>query len=191
MADEEDLSALGNAFQGLHPVLVQQEQIYREAGRAVINFSNIESDLTFLFGVLIGADLYSMAIAAIGDVKNNFALRLKLVDLLVEKECTDQEKERWRPISGTISTHKGIRNLIAHQRMGFEPIDGPEPAMSRVVLEPALFGLTRKGRKLEGHQIKATADALEPIADRVYEFARDLMLRRAPDSLKGASEINP
>src|SRR5258707_15469076 len=76
MADEEDLSALGNAFQGLHPVLVQQEQIYREAGRAVINFSNIESDLTFLFGVLIGADLYSMAIAAIGDVKNNFALRL-------------------------------------------------------------------------------------------------------------------
>jgi hypothetical protein len=184
MADENDLSALGEAFRGLHPALVQQEQIYRDAGRAVINFSNIESDLTFLFGVLIGADLYTQAVAVFAEVTNNFALKLKMVDLLVEKECSEQEKAIWRPISGTISTHKGIRNLIAHQRMSFEPIEGPEPAMSRVVLEPALFGSTKKGRKLEGRQIQATADALEPIADRVYQFARDLMLRRAPNSLR-------
>ncbi|MDP3078651.1 hypothetical protein [Bradyrhizobium sp.] len=181
----EDLSALGEAFRGLHPTLVQQEQIFREAGRTVISFSNIESDLTFLFGVLVGADLYTKAVATFEEVKNNFALKLKLIDLMVEKECTEAEKTVWRPISGTISTHKGIRNLIAHQRMSFQiPSDSDQPAASLVVLEPALFS-GRKGRKLEGHEIKATADALEPIADRVYEFARDLMLRRAPAAVPG------
>ncbi|WOH53519.1 hypothetical protein [Bradyrhizobium sp. sBnM-33] len=146
-------------------------------------FSNIESDLIFLFGVLIGADLYTQAVAVFADV-NNFALKLKMVDLLVEKECSEKEKAIWHPISGTISTHKGIRNLIAHQRMSFESIEGPMSAMSRVVLEPTPFGSTKKGRKRERHQIQATADALEPIADRVYQFARDLMLRRAPNSLR-------
>lgn len=98
------------------------------------------------------------------------------MNVLVEKVGSEEERKVWRAISSTISTHKGIRNLVAHQRMGYEDADGPD--LQRVILEPSQ---SKRGRRLEGKDIAKTADALEPMADKIYVFGRDLAIRLVPE----------
>jgi hypothetical protein len=173
---DDNIDAIARAFMPPHPARLQEDKIYRETGRSVIALSNIESDLRFLFGVLLAPSPYGVAVSVFDEV-SNVATKLKLVDVLVEKVCNDDEKKAWRTLSSTISNHKGIRNLVAHQRMGYEDVGGPD--IQRVILEPSRAG--SKGKRLDGNDIARTADALVPLADKVFEFGRDLAIRLSPE----------
>jgi hypothetical protein len=112
---DENINAIARALLPPDPAKLQEDKIYFETGRSVIALSNIESDLRFLFGVLVAPSPYEVATTVFDEVAN-IGTRLKLVNVLVDKVCNDEEKKEWAVISSTISMHKGIRNLVAHQR---------------------------------------------------------------------------
>ena len=65
---------------------------------------------------------------------------------------------RWNKIYSVLSTHKGVRNLIAHQGMH---VGAPnERGEVIVLLKPPWLKKNSKGRELDVESIRSTADAI-------------------------------
>ena len=78
--------------------------------------------------------------------------------------------DAWTKIYKELNTHRGVRNLIAHQRLFMEmSTDAP---FVEVSLNP-LFHNSR-GKRVKAADMKATADELSSINSRLYEFVVQL-----------------
>lgn len=135
-----------------------EEDMYKEAGRAVIALSGVENLLvTYCILLSPGANFEA---ADMFYEQGSFERRLRFTDFVILRWSREKVTKGWKPILGAVQTHRGIRNLVAHQGMALgEPDDrGVRP----VYLEPPTFKKNGKGRRLTIDEIRRTANALKP-----------------------------
>jgi hypothetical protein len=99
-----------------------------------------------------------------------FREKLKLVNFIVLRAGYPTETASWSEIYKELNNHRGVRNLIPHQRrlMSQNP-DAPEIEVS---LEPLFYKSGGKGLRTD--EIRATADELEKVNGRLSIFIRGL-----------------
>jgi hypothetical protein len=148
----------------LNPTRTAANDLYEQAGRAVIKISDIERVLVAICIVLSpGAEK-----AAVEIFLSDWQLdrRLKFVNYLVGRWKKPAVAAEWQNIQKRLREHKGIRNLVAHQGM----VEG-EPnklGIPELFLHP--LSLKKGGKKLSLKDIKVTADALEALLLDVQLF---------------------
>jgi hypothetical protein len=135
---------------------MEKAKLYRQAGRAVVELSNSENLLAVIFCIL------SIPVS-VADAKEMFSSqgafekRLKLVNFMVLRANQASEIEVWAKIYKELNTHRGVRNLMAHQRVVMEAsADSPKVDVS---LNPLFY--KGKGKRVTTAEIKSTADELE------------------------------
>lgn len=129
--------------------------------------SNAEDLLALIFCVLslpVTIELSKEMFASQGP----FEKKLKLVNFVVERADYSQERALWADIYEELNNHRGVRNLVAHQRMmvNYSP-DAPDVEVS---LTPLWYKSGGKGLRTE--EIRSTADELEKINKRLWEFIK-------------------
>jgi hypothetical protein len=97
--------------------------------------------------------------------QGGFERKLKLVNFMVIRANRPNEMEVWGKIFKELDTHRGVRNLVAHQRVIME-MSADSPAVE-VSLTPLFY---KKGKRVTTTEIKATADELENINKRLWDF---------------------
>jgi hypothetical protein len=143
-----------------------EQELYAQAGRAVIRLSDIEKVLAF-FCVILYRPMDFDATKRFYSCRN-FEARLSHVDSLVENVDIAEISKRWKPISKVVRSHLETRNLIAHQGMA-RSSGVNEHGDHYYYLWPPLF--REGGRPLTVTVVKTTADAFE----KAYENLRELV----------------
>jgi hypothetical protein len=165
----EAFAAIARALMPPPPGEREKAELYQHAGRAVVELSTAENYLAVIFCIL------SVPVP-IEDAKKMFASqggferRLMLVNFMVLRTNHPNEMEVWGKIFKELNTHRGVRNLIAHQRMMME-VSADSPAVA-VSLAPLFY--TGNGKRISADEIKATADELESITKRLWSFISGL-----------------
>lgn len=165
----EAISAIARALMPPPPGEMEKAELYRQAGRAVVELSNAENLLAVIFCVL-GVPVPVEDAKAMFSSQGGFEKRLKLVNFMVAHANRVNEIEVWGKIYKELNTHRGVRNLVAHQRVMMEmSTDAPFVDVS---LTPLFY--TGKGKRVTTAEIKATADELESINKRLWKFVSGL-----------------
>ncbi len=151
------------------PGETEKAELYRQAGRAVVELSNSENMLAVIFCILSvpvpvedAKEMFSS--------QGGFEKRLKLVNFMVARANHASEMEVWGKIYKELNTHRGVRNLVAHQRVSME-MSADSPFVD-VWLAPLFY--KGKGKRVTTAEIKATADELENINKRLWKFVGSL-----------------
>ncbi len=165
----EAISALARALMPPPPGETEKAELYREAGRAVVELSNAENMLAVIFCILSVPVPVDDAKAMFSS-QGGFEKRLKLVNFMVVRANNADEISVWGKIYKELNTHRGVRNLIAHQRVIME-MSADSPAIN-VSLNPLFY--TGKGKRVTTAEIKATADELESVNKRIWQFVGSL-----------------
>jgi hypothetical protein len=140
------------------PGETEKKEVYEQAGRAIIELSNAENLLAMIFCIL-GLPV------SIDEAKKVFALqgsldrKSQLVNFMVLHANEPSEIKLWNQIYKELNTHRGVRNLVAHQRMMVSYSSGTP--IADVALTPLLH--SRKGKALRVSDIKSTADELNKV----------------------------
>jgi len=153
----EAVSAIARALMPPPPGEREKAELYQEAGRAVVELSNAENMLAVIFCVLsdpvpveYSKEMFSS--------QGGFERKLNIVNFMVVRANRVEEIEVWKKIYKELNTHRGVRNLIAHQRLFMEmSADAP---FVQVSLNPLFH---KKGKRIGAAEIKATADELNKI----------------------------
>lgn len=165
----EAISAIARAMIPPPPGEMEKAELYRQAGRAVVELSNAENLLAVAFCILsvpVPVEDSKKMFASQG----GFERKLALVNFMVIHAGHAREMAVWGKIFKELNTHRGVRNLIAHQRMIMEmSTDAP---FVEVSLTPLFY--TGKGKRVGTALIKATADELESINQRLWKFVGDI-----------------
>jgi hypothetical protein len=103
--------------------------------------------------------------------QGSFERRINLVNFLVLKWNKPDEFHVWKSIQKKLHTHKGIRNLIAHQG-SFRSSD--EAGNQAVSLRASWLRKDGWGRELDARAIKATGDALTEISQDLRALMKRL-----------------
>ena len=98
----------------LSPRDTAEDRLSPEAGRAIVALSNIENRLAMMFAILSAPAPTEIAKKLFYSART-FEQRLELVNFIVIKDGEANEIRKWRKIYARLHTHKGVRNLIAHQ----------------------------------------------------------------------------
>jgi hypothetical protein len=146
-----------------------EDALYSQAGRAIINLSNVEKLMAVMFAVLSLPVEVEEANKVFYE-QRTFERRLTLLNYAVLKWNVPGEIKAWRAIYQKLKTHKGIRNLIAHQGLFRHPPD--ESGVRAVSLQPPWYNEKSKGRSVEAKEIGATADALKEITIDLWVLIR-------------------
>lgn len=136
--------------------------LYEEVGRAVVGLSGIEMLLAMLFAIITPREVPD--VATLFWDQNGLEKRIRLIDFMAKGELSDDEMKLWKRIREETLRHKGVRNLIAHQRL---TVEGSMEGL-KVSLQPPW--LKKGGKKLDMDEIKGTADAIEKISKDLWEF---------------------
>jgi hypothetical protein len=163
------VSAIARAMMPPPPGETEKAELYQQAGRAVVELSNAENMLAVIFCILsvpVSVDDAKEMFSSQG----GFEKRLKLVNFMVARSNHAEEMEVWSKIYTELNTHRGVRNLIAHQRVMME-MSADSPVVS-VSLSPLFY--KGKGKRVTTAEIKATADELESINKRLWQFVGSL-----------------
>jgi hypothetical protein len=165
----EAISAIARALVPPPPGEMEKAELYRQAGRAVVELSNAENLLAVIFCILSvpvpvedAKEMFSS--------QGGFEKRLKLVNFMVARANHANEIEVWEKIYKELNTHRGVRNLVAHQRVTMEM--STESPVVDVSLTPLFY--KGKGKRVTTAEIKATADELESINKRLRKFVGGL-----------------
>jgi hypothetical protein len=165
----EAISAIARALMPPPPGEMEKAELYREAGRSVVELSNAENLLAVVFCILsVPVPLEDAKVMF--SSQGGFEKRLKLVNFMVVRANRASEIEIWEKIFKELNTHRGVRNLIAHQRVIME-MSAESPVVD-VSLAPLFY--TGKGKRVSTAEIKATADELESINKRLWKFVHGL-----------------
>ena len=167
MTQDNPFSNIVRALIPPPPGELEKKRLHEQVGRAVVELSNAENLLALIFCILslpVSIELSKEMFASQGP----FEKKLKLVNFVVERADYPQERALWADIYKELNNHRGVRNLIAHQRMmvNYSP-DTPEVEVS---LTPLLYKSGGKGLRTE--EISSTADELEKISERLWEFIK-------------------
>jgi hypothetical protein len=115
----EGMRAIARALIPPPPGETEKAELYKQAGRAVAELSNAENLLAAIFCILsvpVPVEVSKTMFSSQG----GFEKRLKLVNFMVVRANRAVEMEVWGKIYKELNTHRGVRNLIAHQRMIME-----------------------------------------------------------------------
>jgi hypothetical protein len=161
------LDPLVRALMPPDPEEREKRELHEQVGRAIVELSNAEDLLAVIFCVLsipVLVDRSKKTFASQG----SFEKKLDLVDFLVRMANHPKEKELWFELHAELNNHRGVRNLVAHQRRFTQRSpDSPEVEVS---LTPLFYKKESKG--LRTSEIKATADELEKINRRLWSFIK-------------------
>jgi hypothetical protein len=148
-----------------------EDELFKQAGRAVIKLSDIENLMAMMFVILSIPVPTSVASELFYD-QGTFERRMKLLNFIVVKWDKPKEVQAWKPIYQKLQAHRGIRNLIAHQGMfRHQPDDLGNRAVS---LRAPWLKKGGKGRELKASDIKATGDALTKVSDDLWSLIKTL-----------------
>jgi hypothetical protein len=151
----------------LVPSDTARDELFREAGRAIVALSNIENYLALIFAVLSVPVSSKVALDLFYEART-FERRINLVDFIVRKENKQNEVTSWEAIFKRLKTHKGVRNLIAHQGL----FRGESDALGNkaAFLRSPWYKASKRSKHLGIKDVMVTADALERIADDVWQL---------------------
>jgi hypothetical protein len=148
-----------------------EHELYEEAGRAVITLSEIEGRLGECCVYLSGKA--KKEAAQFFDDLGTLEKRIRFTKYVVS--CTGDLAviKDWVELLTEIQSHKGIRNLVAHQSLiwGLDIENGLPPAY--LAPRPTRRGSSRV-KMLGIREIRATADALKRIAERIAKMLAQL-----------------
>lgn len=147
----------------------EKRELYQQVGRAIVELSNAENLLAVIFCVLslpVSLETAKEMFASQG----GFEKKLRFVNFMVLRANRSKEVETWKEIYKELNTHRGVRNLIAHQRM-IVSYSGETPSVD-VSLTPLFY--KDEGKVLRTSEIKATADELASIKGKLLDFVMGL-----------------
>jgi hypothetical protein len=148
-----------------------EDDLYKEVGRAIIKLSDIENLMTMMF-VILSTPVFPDGASELFHEQNSFERKMKLLNFLVLKENRPKEVAAWAAIYQKLHTHKGVRNLIAHQGMFRYPPD--DAGRRQVSLRPPWLKKGGRGKELDAKTIKATADALTGVSRDLWALISTL-----------------
>jgi hypothetical protein len=134
-----------------------------------VELSNAENLLAVIFCIL-SVPVSVEDAKTMFSSQGGFEKRLKLVNFMVAHANRASEIEVWGKIYKELNTHRGVRNLVAHQRVMLEmSADAP---FVEVSLNPLFYN--SKGKRVTTAAIKATADELNSINAQLWKFVNGL-----------------
>lgn len=139
-----------------------KRELYEQVGRAIVELSGVEMLLAILFAIITPREVPD--VATLFWDQNGLEKRIRLIDFMAKGELNDREMSDWQHIRNEIMQHKGVRNLVAHQRLTVEGAMGEIKA----TLQPPW--LKKGGKKLDIEEIRRTADAIEKISKELWSF---------------------
>jgi hypothetical protein len=160
----------------------KSQELFTEVGRAIVQLSNIENALADIYYSLINHRVTTLTSMNLFYAQTWFDNKVMLVDLLFGLEGTKEQIGRWQKIVAELKTHRGVRNLIAHQGMyiGFPDKEGLidvslHPPPLRIKYDPkAEHFVPSKGRHLGIAEIRSTASALSRIHHELEKFWQEI-----------------
>lgn len=165
MAEYSDgVREIAKALMPEAPGAREKRELYEQVGRAIVKLSDIEMLLAMVFVIITPRKPEDAA--AIFYEQQSLERRLSLVDFMAKGELTDKEMVTWQGINSEIRTHKGLRNLIAHQRM----FVGQPNHVGEVQVSLVPPWLKKGGKELNISEIRRTADALNKIHGDLWKF---------------------
>jgi hypothetical protein len=165
----ENVKRIAKALMPDPPGTREKQELHEQAGRAIVELSEAENLLAVIFCILsLPVDLeFSKEVFA---AQGMFEKKLKLVNFMVLHSNKPQEKKTWGEIFDELNNHRGVRNLIAHQRIFMQrKSDTPEIEVS---LTPLFY--KNGGKALRTNEIRSTADKLEKINVELWNFIKEL-----------------
>jgi hypothetical protein len=165
----EAINAIARALMPPPPGEREKADLYQQAGRAVVELSNAENLLAVIFCILSVPVPFEDAKTMFSS-QGGFERKLNLVNFMVLHANRADEIETWAKIYKELNTHRGVRNLVAHQRMIME-MSTAAPFVD-VSLTPLFY--TSREKRVTTVEIKATADELESINKRLWGFVNNL-----------------
>jgi hypothetical protein len=167
----EGLKHLARSLMPDPPGTHEKRKLYEQVGRAIVHLSDIDDLLALAFSILstsvdikVTADLYYG--------QNSLDKKLKLVNHMILHWNKPIEMKVWGRILSKINTHRGVRNLIAHQ--GLSVTSSSDSPNVDVSLRPPWLKTSSRGKNLGMSEIKKTADALEKIQEELWDFVKKL-----------------
>lgn len=158
----EGVKRVAEAMMAAQPSEKAKRELYEQVGRAVVGLSNLEMLLAMLFAIITPRE--TSDVADFFYDQNGLEKRIRLIDFMAKGELTEAEMKTWQKVRQGILEHKGVRNLVAHQRMYIEQAGNGV----QVTLRPPW--LKKGGKDLDTPAIKKTADALEELKDDLWAF---------------------
>ncbi|MGJ5178798.1 hypothetical protein ACQR16_27770 [Bradyrhizobium oligotrophicum] len=161
--------AIARALMPPPPGETEKKEVYEQAGRSIIELSNAENLLAVIFCILAVP-------VSIEEAKKMFASqgsldrKAQLVNFMILHANKPEEVALWSEIYKEFNTHKGMRNLIAHQRMMVTL--STETPLADVLLMPLFH--SSKGKPLRVFDIKSTADELEKVNAKLWKLVKSL-----------------
>ena len=163
------VEALTRALIPPSPGEEEKREVYEQAGRAVIELSNAENLLVVIFCIVSGPVPIEAAKEMFAS-QGSFDRKSKLVDFMIQHADKPKEMALWKEVYKELNTHRGVRNLIAHQRMIISY--NPDTPKADVALTPLFH--SRKGRRLRAADIKSTADELKDVNAKLWKLVGEL-----------------
>jgi hypothetical protein len=164
----ENVSRLTRALIPPKPGEREQQELYEQVGRAIVGLSNAENTLAVIFCILSMPVELEVAKSLFAD-QGSFERKLKLVNFSVLQANDPEEMKEWSAIYKELNTHRGVRNLVAHQRM---LVDHNNRLEAEVSLTPLFY--KQGGKSLRTAEIRVTADELEQINRKLWAFIKCL-----------------
>jgi len=167
----EGMKLIAKALMPDPPGTHETKELLHEVGRAIVHLSVIENMMSMVFAVLSVPVQTDIATELFHD-QGGFEKKLKLTNFMILHGGRPREIARWRPIFSQLQTHRGVRNIIAHQGMFRAPPN--ERGQLDVSLRPPWFKKNTKGKYLKASEIRATGDALDKIRSDIWELVKRL-----------------
>lgn len=149
-------------------------QLQNEVGKLVIASSDMENKLHLLFMALTAPVDEAPALKVLTDQQSTDK-KISLINLLVEMQCTGEEKALWRSVHRLLSESRQMRNLVAHQSAWISDEDS-EDAM-RVFLGPHSVA-PKNQRQATAHEIGLTCDKVLKGRTEIMELIQAVGLRK-------------
>jgi hypothetical protein len=163
----EGMKLIARALIGDPPGTPEKKAIHEQVGRAIVELSNAENYLALIF-VVLSMPVDMKEAKELFASQGQFERKLKLVNFMVLHQ--QHELAKWEHLYAQLNNHRGVRNLIAHQRL-FVEYQSNSPLVD-VALVPLLY--KEKGKSLSTKEIKGTADKLEKIVAELWSFIATL-----------------
>src|SRR6266513_2014915 len=119
------------------PTREEEDRFYAAIGRAITNWSSLETQLFEIAHLILGGrrDLASIVFYRTPTIETRLTLTSDLVEFVLPDygpgEHPDSALKTWRRLQGEIRTKLAIRNALAHDPVGslsdiYESVDGKE-----------------------------------------------------------------
>ncbi|MCK2054759.1 hypothetical protein [Methylobacterium sp. 37f] len=165
---------LKGMFRRQQEIWLLMSQLQNEVGKLVIMNSDMENKLRLFFMALTAPTDDANALKVLKDQQSS-EKKINLIDLLVQMQCTDEEKTTWNEVHTVLSESRMMRNLVAHQSAWISDHDADEAA--RVFLGPHSIA-PKYNKEATAHEIGLVCNRLIKGRATLLNLLRDVGLRK-------------